>query len=63
MKIVIDLGGTQTDTHCSISSSINACSGLSFYKDKCKMFGVKLEYDYDSHSYKRCEKCIASEYK
>lgn len=63
MKLLIELGGTQTDTHCSITSSINACGKLDSNKERCSMFGKKLEYDFDAHAYKRCKRCIEKEVK
>lgn len=61
LHIEIELGGTQTKTHCSITSSINACGKLDSYKQKCTLFRKKLEYDWDSHAYKRCEECKRNE--
>jgi hypothetical protein len=63
MKIAIELYGTQTDTHCSMTSSINACNKLDTKGSKCLLFHNYLEYDGDAHAYKRCQQCINAELK
>lgn len=63
MKIAIELYGTQTDIHCSTACSINACNKLDTKGSKCSLFHNYLEYDWDAHAYKRCQKCIDTELK
>lgn len=63
LKLIIALKGTQTESYCSISSGIGACEKLSRSSEKCLMYKSKLKYDWDAHSYKRCEECLKSELK
>jgi len=58
MKIVLDLQGTQTDTHCSMTSSMGACEKLNRTSERCLLFKTKLKYDWPEHAYKRCDKCL-----
>lgn len=58
MKLIIELSGTQTDTHCSGASSVNHCEKLNMQKDKCKLFKTRLEYDFSQHAYKKCKECL-----
>lgn len=44
MKIVIDLKGAQTETHCSVGSSIGHCESLNTRSERCLMFKQKLKY-------------------
>lgn len=57
MKLLIDLRGTQTETHCSMTSSLGACEKLNRDSERCLLFKVKLDYDWEAHAYKRCEGC------
>lgn len=52
------VSGMQTKTHCSATSSIGACERLATNSERCLLFKVKLEYDWDTHAYKRCQKCL-----
>lgn len=61
LMLSIDLKGTQTDTHCSMTSSLGACEKLTRTSERCSLFKKKLEYDWDAHAYKRCDQCIASQ--
>lgn len=57
MKLVIDVLGHPTREHCSQTNNRNICQFLNCGKEKCSFFKVNLEYDYESHAYKRCESC------
>ena len=63
--IILQMGieGSQTKTHCSMTSSIGACVKLNNNLDpaRCRMYKKKLEYDWDAHAYKRCEECLLGE--
>lgn len=59
MKLTLELQGSQTETHCSLSSSINACEKLNHNSDRCLLFKTKLDYDFNEHAYKRCDQCIS----
>ena len=54
----IAITGMQTKTHCSATSSIGACGKLWTNSSKCLMFNTQVEYDFDAHAYKRCQKCL-----
>lgn len=62
MKVVIDLNGTQTETHYSGASSIGECEKLNSTFYRCKLFGTKLPYDFEAHAFRRCEECINAGY-
>lgn len=61
MKISIELKGSPDKVYCSEGSSINSCQYLNTSKEKCKLFKIKLKYDWDEHAYKRCLECINNE--
>ena len=61
LTITIGLKGAQTETHCSMTSSIAACEKLGRDSEKCLMFNQKLKYDSNTHSYKRCDPCKRAE--
>lgn len=63
MKIALELKGRQTDTHCSLGSSICACENLSLSSGRCKLFKKTLYYDFDVHAYERCTQCLENEIK
>lgn len=62
MKLLIELRGAQTETHCSAGSSIGACEQLNRSSERCLLFKVKLDYDFDAHAFKRCEGCLECSY-
>jgi hypothetical protein len=55
LTVNINLKGAQTETLCSMTSSIAACEKLSRDSERCLMF--KLKYDWDARAYKRCYQC------
>jgi len=57
------LNGSQTGTHCSMSSSIGYCEMLNTPSERCRMYKKRVEYDHDAHAYKRCEECLKAEIK
>lgn len=59
--IALELKGTQTKTHCSMTSSLGACEKLNRESERCRLYKRKLEYDWDAHAYKRCEECKMAE--
>lgn len=61
IKIITELQGTQTATHCSAQSSIGHCDKLATKFGKCTQYKRGLEYDMDAHAYKRCEECLKGE--
>lgn len=63
MEQIVVLKGSQTKTHCSISSSIYPCEMLDARRERCLLYKKKLEYEFDAHAYKRCELCINNECK
>ena len=67
MKLAIETQGNQDKMHCSESSSIGACNymyeTLQSGIERCRLFSKVLEYDWDYHAYKRCEKCLKAEIK
>lgn len=66
IAVAIELKGSQTETHCSMTSSFDACEKLYTNSGLCRFFKKKLEYDWDAHAYKRtdeCKKSLAEELK
>lgn len=60
--IAVKLNGCQSKTHCSKAWSIDACEKLSNYGvAQCKLYKLKLVYDWDEYAYRRCEMCTKSE--
>lgn len=61
LTVNINLKGTQTETHCSLTSGIAACEKLDRDSEKCLMFKQKLKYDLNTDSCKRCDQCKRAE--
>jgi len=59
----IGLKGTQSKTYCSMPSSIGHCERLSTQSERCLQYKRKLEYDWDTRAYIRCEECLLGEVK
>lgn len=58
MKVTIKLKGSQTKTHCSLSSTICPCEKLRVSVGKCSLFRIELDYDFEAHAFKRCDECL-----
>lgn len=61
MEIAIKLKGNPTESHCSLSSTINPCNFLNTKQEKCKLFNENLSYDFFEHAYARCWNCLENE--